>query len=203
MTKVSVTLVVGLLMMASAAPATLAAQQQAPSVPAQAPATPAPATGSGRLTPLKLELVITRTLGDKKVSSLPYVMWVTANERQATSLRMGVEVPVITNMISGTPPTAIPSYNYRPIGTNIDCMATTFENFYNLNITLSDSSIQFDPKSASAPTTPRLADAPAFRSFTSKFSILLRDGQTAQYTSATDPVNGETLKVDVTLTVLK
>ena len=129
-------------------------------------------------------------------------MWVTANDHQATSLRMGVEVPVVTNVI-GAPPTASQSYNYRAIGTNIDCIATTFENFYNLNITLNDSSIQFDPKSASAPASGRLADAPAFRSFTSKFSILLRDGQTAQYTSATDPVNGETLKVDVTLTVLK
>ena len=44
---------------------------------------------------------------------------------------------------------------------------------------------------------------PAFRNFTSNFNILLKDGQTAQYASATDPVSGETLKVDVTINVLK
>ena len=44
---------------------------------------------------------------------------------------------------------------------------------------------------------------PAFRNFTSNFSLLLKDGQTAQYASATDPVSGETLKVDVTINVLK
>jgi hypothetical protein len=199
--RLATALVVGLLATVATSPAMLAAQQQPQPVPTPSPTSSATPSNTGRLTPLKVQLVVTRTLGDKKVSSLPYVLWVTANDRQATSLRMGVEVPIVTTMISAGNP--VPSYNYRPIGTNIDCIATTFESSYNLNITLSDSSIQFDPKDASAPTSSRVADAPAFRSFTSKFSILLKDGQTAQYTSATDPVNGETLKVDVTLNVLK
>lgn len=207
MTRLSVALAVGLLAMAGAFPATLGARPAArglPSqersspgqpAPAQSPASPVAPTGTGRLTPLKVQLVVTRTFGGKQVSSLPYLLWITANDRQPTSLKMGVEVPIST----GTS-----SYNYRPVGTNIDCMATTFENSYHLNITLSDSSIHFVPKDASNATPLRPGDAqPAFRSFTSRFSILLKDGQTAQYTSATDPVNGETLKVDVTLNVLK
>jgi hypothetical protein len=44
---------------------------------------------------------------------------------------------------------------------------------------------------------------PVLRSFTSNFTILLRDGQTAQYTTATDQVSGEVLKIDATLNVLK
>ena len=44
---------------------------------------------------------------------------------------------------------------------------------------------------------------PAFRSFTSNFNILMRDNQTAQYTTATDQVSGEVLKIDATLNVLK
>jgi hypothetical protein len=32
---------------------------------------------------------------------------------------------------------------------------------------------------------------------------MLRDGQSTQYTAATDPVSGEVLKIDVTLTVVK
>jgi hypothetical protein len=44
---------------------------------------------------------------------------------------------------------------------------------------------------------------PAFRSFTSSFNLLLKDGQTAQHTAATDPISGEVIRVDVTLNVLK
>jgi hypothetical protein len=44
---------------------------------------------------------------------------------------------------------------------------------------------------------------PMFRSFNSSFQALLRDGQTTQYVSATDPVSGEVMKIDVTLNLLK
>ncbi len=158
------------------------------------------------LVPLKLQLVISRSAGEKKISSMPYTLWVTANDNRnrTTSLRMGVEVPVPSILIpkEGAPTT---SYNYRPVGTNIDCSATTEGNLFKVAITLNDSSVQFDAKesAASRPVPTGMAGAPAFRNFTSNFSILLKDGQTATYTSATDPVSGETLKVDVTLNVLK
>jgi hypothetical protein len=161
-----------------------------------APPSSQSAPGAPRLTPLKVQLVVARYAGDKKVSSLPYVLWVTANDRMATNLRMGVDVPVSTTA------SATGSFSYRNIGTSIDCSATTADSGFNVVVTLSDSSIQFEPAAGSAPK-PNLANAPAFRTFTSKFSILLRDGQTAQYTSATDPLSGEVLKVDVTLNVLK
>jgi predicted small secreted protein len=48
-----------------------------------------------------------------------------------------------------------------------------------------------------------ITDAPAFRSFKGVNTVLLKDGQTRQYTVATDRVTGEVLKVDVTLKVLK
>ena len=70
---------------------------------------------------------------------------------------------------------------------------------FTLDIKLNDSSISFDSKDPGQ----KLAGIPAFRNFTSNFSILLKDGQTAQYASATDPVSGETLRVDATLNVLK
>ena len=44
---------------------------------------------------------------------------------------------------------------------------------------------------------------PSFRSFRANDSMMLKDGQTAQFTAATDKVSGETVKVDVTLTVVK
>ena len=159
------------------------------------------------LVPLKLQLVLSRVAGEKKISSLPYTLWVTANERRTTNVRMGVQVPIIS---SGRPPkegepAPPPSYNYQQVGTSIDCtITTTAEGGFQINLSLNDTSIHFDSKEAgSRLTTTAIAGVPAFRNFTSQFSILMKDGQTAQYTSATDPLSGEVLKVDLTLNVLK
>ena len=35
------------------------------------------------------------------------------------------------------------------------------------------------------------------------FAILLRDGQTMQYASATDPISGEVMRIDVSLSLAK
>jgi hypothetical protein len=154
------------------------------------------------LVPLKLDVVISRQAGDKKVSSMPYSMWLTANspERQA-SLRLGVQVPVPTMATppakEGEKPEPVRSFTYRDIGTNIDASAmSAAEGRYTIAITLTDSGL--NPKGEPTP-----GGAPLLRNFTSRFFLLLRDGQSATYMSATDPVTGETLKVDVTLSVLK
>jgi hypothetical protein len=73
------------------------------------------------------------------------------------------------------------------------------DGLFNLDIKLNDSSVSFDPKESAQ----AVKGIPALRNFTSNFSILLKDGQTAQYASATDPVSGETVKIDVTVNVLK
>jgi hypothetical protein len=151
------------------------------------------------LVPLKVQLVVSRHAGDKKISSLPYTLWVTANDKKMTSVRMGVQVPIATSATTKEGAT-LPSYSYRDVGTNIDCQAIgQGDGLFNLEIKLNDSSVSFDPKESGQ----ALKGTPAFRNFTSNFSILLKDGQTAQYASATDPVSGETLKVDVTVNVLK
>ena len=163
-------------------------------------AVPAVAVAQEKLgmTALKVQLVVSKHNGDKKISSLPYTLWVTANEKKMTSVRMGVQVPVPSSMI--TKDGAVQSYTYRDVGTNIDVQAQgPVDGLYNLEIKLNDSSIGFDAKG----TEPALKGVPAFRNFTSNFSILVKDGQTAQYASATDPVSGETVKVDVTINVLK
>jgi hypothetical protein len=153
------------------------------------------------LVPLKVQLVVSRHAADKKISSLPYTLWVTANKPGTTSVRMGVQVPIVQTTFGAQGATApSSSYSYKDIGTNIDCSATSqADGTFNLDIKLNDSSVSFDSKDPAQ----TLKGVPAFRSFTSNFSILLKDGQTAQYASATDPVSGETLKVDVTINVLK
>ena len=44
---------------------------------------------------------------------------------------------------------------------------------------------------------------PVFKSFKTSASLLLRDGQSAQHSTATDKVSGDVWKVDVTLNVIK
>ena len=173
------------------------AQEPVPSKPAS----PAPAAQ----VPLKVDLVVSRYAGDKRVSSVPFTLSVVANDNDKTSLRMGVDVPVPTTVFSGGPNTSVPqtSFSYRSVGTNIDCSARTVAGgLFKLDLAVSDTSV-FVPEKPGAATPNPVAGVPAFRTFTSSFNLLLKDGQSAQQTSATDPVSGEVLKIDVMVTVLR
>jgi hypothetical protein len=170
---------------------TAAGAQDKPPRPSEAP----------ELVPVKVQIVLTRLKGDKKISSLPYQIGVTANDGLKTSLRMGIEVPVMTTVLQGQ---AAPSWNYRSVGTNIDCRADSVSGgAIKLSITVSDSSIHLESQAGTAAKGPVAGEVPAFRTFNATFTVLMRDGQTTQYTSAVDPVNGEVMKIDVTLNVMK
>jgi hypothetical protein len=144
--------------------------------------------------PLKLQLVFTRMQGDKKISSIPYAFWL-ADDRLKSNLRMGNQIPI---------PDGKGTYSYRDIGTNIDAvMLSNINGVYTVNIILTDSSVFFPDKSDPATASLSNSGMPAFRSFTANFSVMLRDGQSGQYLSATDQVTGQVTKLDATLTVLK
>jgi hypothetical protein len=169
----------------------LAQEKPAPG-PNAAPAAPSSAT-------VRLQLVVSRYQGEKKVSSLPYLLTVTTDEqhRQGNgSLRLGTQVPVPTTSYDkdGKP---TPSMQYRDVGTNIDCVVTGMdEGRFRLGLTIDDSSIDTSPGSPASA-------APAFKSFRTSDSMILKDGQSTQYSAATDKVSGDVWKVDVTLTVVK
>ncbi len=58
------------------------------------PATAQPAASRrGQQIPLKVQLTLMRFKGEKRISSVPYMLGVLTNA-QKTSLRMGVQVPV-------------------------------------------------------------------------------------------------------------
>jgi hypothetical protein len=184
---------------------------QAPKEQAQTPALAAPPVQLPPLIPLNVQVVVSRYQGEKKVSSLPYTLAVNANaSRQGTpgstvsSLRMGVEVPLSTTPL---PPSdgkslAAAGIQYRPFGTNIDAWANSIDtNRFQVNVSIEDSSIYTTEQAASA--SPKASDMPVFRSYRYKNELVLRDGQSAQFTAATDRVTGEVIKVDVTLSVLK
>ena len=125
--------------------------QDKPQAPPPA-AQPAPSTVA-RQVPLKVQLTLSRFVGEKKISSTPYMLGVLTNA-QKTSLRMGVQVPVTIKMIdsSGPASTVQNSYTYRDVGTNIDCEAQDVGGgVFKLVLTIEDSAIHLD-RAARLPT---------------------------------------------------
>jgi len=194
------------------APARSASPAPAASPAASAPeARPTRAESAGAS--LRVQVVITRYEGEKKVSSLPYSFIVVSGERRATQLRMGIEVPIpvttIANASAGSPgiPPPTTSIQYRNVGTSLDCTADVMsDGRYKLNISLDQASIYAAPDrrpSAASAVQTAMADAPMFRSYRSTFNALMRDGQSTQFVAAADPVTGDVSKVDVTVNVVR
>jgi hypothetical protein len=162
---------------------------------------------SGHSTPLKVQVVVTKLQGDRKVGSLPY-SFTCNSEGPPTRLRMGIEVPIATKTSEHTA-----SFQYRNVGTNIDCRARSVgQGRFHLELTVEQSSIYSSPGASGGgdgasqvrpAAAASLESAPLFRTFNAHFAAVLRDGQQAEYTSATDPVSGEVMKIDVSLAVLR
>jgi hypothetical protein len=158
---------------------------------------------------LRALIGLTRHQGEKKVASVPYTVLLTSDARKVR-LRMGVEVPiaVATFAKEGDPKSApVTSFQYRNVGTNIDCWAEDRgEGLYQLALTVENSSIYTATESRTAVglSDAGLApDRPLFRTFNVTLNPTLRDGQSVQTVASTDPVSGEVVKIDVTLSVVK
>ena len=163
---------------------------------------------ANEIIPVDIEVVVSRYQGDKKISSLPYALAVNASQRtEEVRLRMGANVPVPTTTFSpgsqadGKPaPNALTSYSYQEIGTNIDCSARPLgDGRFAVSISVGERSVVQGAPNAFGTTQ----GAPVIRNFSATNNVVLRDGQTRQFTAAADRVTGEVMKVDVTLKVVK
>lgn len=162
--------------------------------------------------PLKVDVVLSRFLNDKKVSSAPFTLWVSAvdpfQRPDWVSIRMGIDVPIgsrtesVPNRASGTTTTTTERPEYRYIGTSIDCRATLEDDGrFAVEVQVQDSSIYSgtgDDKAAM-----KAGDPLAFKSFTMNNKLSVRPGQAVEYSTATDRLTGEVVKVEVTTTVVK
>jgi hypothetical protein len=179
----------------------------ATSAPAQdaVPVAPGRSTSAKTLVPLEVEVVISRYMEAKRISSLPYTVAVNANGPEV-HLSMGTDVAVPTTTFMPAPAgdgkgqaSPLMSYNYKSVGTSINSRAlATEDGRFDLQLNIDDSSVFQSPS-----TVPGGNQMPAFRSFRSRNTLLLRDGQTREYTAATDRVSGEVVKISVTLKVVK
>jgi hypothetical protein len=163
--------------------------------------------------PLEIQVVISRYQGDKRISSLPYVLSLKSaplSQRRGdygAMLRLGSRVPVRTQMFApapadGKPAAPLSTVNYENVGTNIDVGATALENGrFEVTITINESSVVTDPQDLKA--TPGSDSYPVFRSYQSTNTLFVKEGQTTQFTAASDRVSGEVVRVEVKLTVMK
>ena len=156
--------------------------------------------------PLQVRIVLSRYQGEKRVSSLPYTLTVTANNEgpnMPARLRMGAQVPVPSGAFGNGPDgKPIGPVSYRDIGTNIDVWAvSTTDSQFQINLLIEDTTVYVN--SQVSPEAPRVGELPVFRSFRFSNSFALRDAQTSQFTAAADRVSGEVVRVDVTLNVVK
>lgn len=190
-----------------------------------------PARGQrGTRTSLDVQITVVRSLGGKVISRLPHTLTV-VTFAPASVLNMGAEVPVPSTTITpvrpaaprpaGSTPSAggqpgqpapappepagtpqpIQSVTYRTVGTVISCAATAEDNgSYELTLSVDDSSVLPRDAADAAHVAPGL---PAFRSFRTRNTLLMRDAQSRTFTVAADRVSGEEVQVEVKLAVLK
>lgn len=158
---------------------------------AQAAAQPAPvAPPKGAPPTARLQVVLSRFNGDKRVANQPYVLVAVANG-QPKVLRIGAEVP-----IAGGPVGTKDSPGYKSIGTNIFAVVTLQDDGrYQVGVTAESSSPY--------PDDQKQAGRPAFRNYKLEGNAYLKDGQTAEIASATDTLTGEVIKMEVTLNAVK
>jgi hypothetical protein len=171
--------------------------------PAQKPDPPPPAqnASTGVTVPLRVQLVISKFKGDKKVTSLPYTISTAVGRN--SRVRIGADAPYSSTRPAQKPASdgqtssSLTSFSYRTVGTAIDCTPSAAgDGRYRLDLTISHDSISYMSDTSSP-------GAPVFPTFSTTNTLVLKDGETGQLTVAADPITGDVIRVDVTLTVLK
>jgi len=179
------------------------ARPEAPQAESEAHKVQARTSQDLRCTPgaaLRVQLVITRLQDEKKQASLPYTFVVSARPSQScpvsrVRMRMGVDTPVPAMAFDDSGKMTGRSVQYKTVGTNIDCSADDLgDGRFKLFLAVENSS---------ALPGDKLAEYPLFRKFEISLDPILRDGQRAETVTSTDPVSGEVVKIDVSLSVGK
>lgn len=164
--------------------------------------------------PAQIDVVITRYQGDKKVSAAPFVMLLNAAKNLPyTTVESGLDVPIgtansditQTSGAQGSSPRAVRTQKvettYRNIGTRISCsVSRSDESTYLVTLSVNDSRV-LERDAARRVSATSTADM--FRTFSHSSSLQIRDGDTRLFGMSTDPATGETMKIELKLTILK
>lgn len=208
MTRFRLLAVLGLVVMSTAG---ARAQETAKAPPAPLvqvpPAPPPPTVGAASIVPLKVTITLSKYQGDKKVSSLPYELTVRTDNVKA-SIRMTTQVPTPTvdpaPEYGSKPAPRVGPFRMIDVGTNIDCNATNLKDGrYSITVTIEDSSIYENSERTDIPNGSKASGASAWRTYRTMNALVLRDGQSTEFTTAVDKITGDVFKANVLLTVIK
>lgn len=154
------------------------------------------------LIPIKLQIVFAEFDGDKKVSSMPYTFMLLTDEKSGghgANLRTGIRIPI---EIDGKDQKT----TYMDVGSSIDCNVIGQDDGRFLLRLIFDRSALYPNKSSEGVALLNVTQPngqPIVHAFRTNESLLLKDGQTLENTVSTDPLNGHTMRVTVTLNVLR
>jgi len=152
-------------------------------------------------TPIKVQIVFTELDGDKRVSSMPYSFTVVSDERMggkySTSIRTGIRVPIETDGKEQ-------KTTYLDIGSNIDCgIETENDSRFHVYLTFERSALYPNKSGEGEKLVTNPGGNPLVRTFRGSENLILKDGQTSEILVSTDPLNGHTVHVSVTINVQK
>lgn len=163
-----------------------------------------------KMIPLKVLVVFEEYDGQKKIASLPYTFRVIANDKFGphTSIRDGLRVPVSLGNSSGAASNTSTQFQYMDVGANMDCTADSaeegaFKVDLNVQRTFLFTPDELKPAMDLNKATIGAGGNPVIQTFNSHYDLLMRDAQTIEATSVTNPLNGRVLKVIVTINVEK
>lgn len=163
-----------------------------------------PPTPEKKMVLLRALVVFEEYDGPKKVASLPYTFRVIAGDHMGAaggaSIRDGLKVPVSTGNAN--------NFQYMDVGTNMDCRAAYRDDgAFHLSLSVQRTFLFTPDELKAAMDMNKVAlgagGNPVVATFNSSAELLMRDGQTTEATTATNPLNGRVLKVIVTVNVEK
>lgn len=157
--------------------------------------------------PVKLTVVLTENDGEKKVASLPYSILVNADPGgpgghgapYSSYTRIGVRVPVAGVGKEG-------QSTFVDVGSNIDCGVQTEEDGrFTVRLNFERSSLYFqgrgEEKGAIKTVETGQPYIPTIRA--QSLLVTVKDGQSMEVLTATDPLNGHVFRLNLTLSVQK
>lgn len=150
---------------------------------------------------LKVLIVFTEFDGEKKVSSMPYSFITYANERtggyEGTSIRNGVRVPI---EIGGKDQKT----TYLDVGSNIDCRVLTEDDGrFRLSLVFERTALYPNRSPEGEKLVSEPNGLPLIRAFRTNENFVMKDGQTVESVLSTDPLNGHSLHVSITINTQK
>ena len=147
----------------------------------------------------EVQIVFTEYDGDKKVSSMPYTFTVITDEKvggnYSTRLRTGIRVPIETEGKDQ-------KMTYMDIGSNIDCgIRSEDDGRFHVYLIFDRSALYPNKSTDGERLVANPGGQPVVRQFRTDENLILKDGQTSENLLSTDPMNGHTFRVSVTINV--